>query len=54
MKTQYRCPICHGTNIQVRAWVDANTNEYICDCEDDEGWCADCEEDIRLEDYEDE
>ena len=34
----YHCPICGGTNVQVRAWVDANTNEYICDCEDGGGF----------------
>ena len=54
MKTQYRCPICHGTNIQVRAWVDATTNEYITDCDDGEGWCEDCETEIILEENEDE
>lgn len=45
----YHCPICGGTNVQVRAWVDANTNEYICDCEDGGAWCSDCEKEVHLE-----
>lgn len=50
-KIKFRCPICKGTNVQVKAWVDANTNEVIGECEE-EAWCDDCEEEVRLEDYE--
>lgn len=40
---QFCCSECGGTNIQVKAWVDPNTNEYISDIEDDgECWCSDC------------
>ena len=41
------CSECGGTNIQTKAWVNANTNEYIGDAGDgDSGdnWCEDCEE----------
>ena len=42
------CSECGGKNIEVRAWVDANTNEYISDFEDTEGWCQDCSEHMRF------
>ena len=43
-KSEYCCSECGGTNVQVQAWVDANTNEFMCDV-DDNGccWCEDCE-----------
>ncbi len=39
------CKQCGGSNIQVLAWIDPNTNEYrdeytAGDCEDT--WCDDC------------
>lgn len=47
------CSECGGTNIQIRAWVDANTHECygvvngpfleIDDC-----WCDDCEDNVNL------
>ena len=43
LSPRYCCSECGGTNIQVQAWVDANTNEYISDMTDDaECWCEDC------------
>lgn len=39
------CEQCGGDNIQVKAWVNANTNEFINDASDGEGednWCTDC------------
>lgn len=40
---RYVCSVCGGTNIQVQAWVDANTNRYVSDINDDvECWCEDC------------
>ena len=36
------CAQCGGTNIAVRAWVDANTNEYLSDCDGLEAYCEDC------------
>lgn len=42
------CTRCGGTNVQVRAWVDANTSEYISDVGDDYAWCDDCEGEVDL------
>lgn len=41
LKTLY-CSKCGGVRIHIKAWVDANTNEYVCDVEDGEFWCDDC------------
>ncbi len=42
------CPECGGTNIQIMAWVDANTNKYCSDvnnpAETEDTWCEDCED----------
>lgn len=36
-------------NIQVQAWVNANTNEYVDDITDNaECWCEDCGEHTKL------
>ena len=44
----YYCCTCGSDQIQVMAWVDANTNKYICDVnnplEREDVWCEDCEE----------
>lgn len=48
------CNECGGRNIQIRGWVDPNTNEYISDCDDDECWCEDCDKEtnyIRENEY---
>lgn len=46
---KYCCSECGGINVQVEAWVDANTDEYLSDINDDgECWCEDCEEHTRL------
>lgn len=45
----YCCNKCGGVNIQVQAWINANTHEYISDiCEDNECWCEDCGEHTKL------
>lgn len=31
----YCCSECGGTNVQVQAWVDANTSEYLSDVYED-------------------
>ena len=36
------CSECKGKNVQVPAWVDANTNEYKGEYPDDDAWCDDC------------
>ena len=42
-KPTYCCSECGGTNIQVQAWVNANTNEYVDDIGEGECWCEDCQ-----------
>lgn len=46
-KSTLVCEDCGKTNIQVKAWIDANTNRYISDAGDgDSGdnWCDDCQD----------
>jgi hypothetical protein len=40
------CECCGSQDIQIRAWVDGNTNEYISEItdDDDDFWCDACEE----------
>ncbi len=45
---KYKCSQCGGTNVQIQAWVDPNTNQYISDIEDGKCWCEDCEEKTNL------
>ena len=42
------CNKCGGTNIFVKAWVDANTNEYDSDIDGTAGWCDECETEIKF------
>lgn len=46
------CSECGNTDVQITAWVDANTNEYCsdfqCPPEIDDCWCDSCEEHTRL------
>lgn len=54
--TVYVCECCGSRNIQVRAWVDGNTNEYLSEItdDDDDFWCDACEEHhgfLTLEEY---
>jgi len=45
------CKKCGGSSIQIRAWVNANTNEFIDDSGDydiDSQWCNDCEEHVEF------
>lgn len=39
------CKNCGGTNIQFKAWVDANTLKFVDDAGDndcEDNWCEDC------------
>jgi len=39
------CSNCGSENVQSKAWVNANTNEYVGDCTDgspEDFWCEDC------------
>lgn len=47
------CENCGGKKIEVKAWVDANTNKYIGevgegDLNIDDCWCNTCEEHTNL------
>jgi hypothetical protein len=47
-----RCPECKSTKVHVKAWVNANTNEYIEEADPDY-WCEKCQENYdKLEDFE--
>lgn len=49
LKHRYVCSECGSPNVQVPAWVNANTNEYIDDITDDtECWCEDCRKHTKL------
>lgn len=46
---RYVCSECGSPNIQVQAWVNANTNEYVDDITDNaECWCEDCGKHTKL------
>lgn len=46
---RYVCSECGSPNIQVQAWVNANTNEYIDNITDDaECWCENCMKHTKL------
>lgn len=51
LETLY-CPQCGGTNVQIMAWIDANTHKYCSIInnppEEDDTWCDDCEEHTGL------
>jgi hypothetical protein len=43
------CSECGSKNVQLRAWVDANTNRYAGETDDEEAWCEDCQKSVGLE-----
>lgn len=47
-KPVFCCGKCRGTNVQIQAWIDPNTNKYIDDICNDECWCEDCQEHTEL------
>lgn len=51
MTTILVCNKCGGDNIQILAWVDANTNRYVSEygLTNDDRWCNDCEEHVRFD-----
>jgi hypothetical protein len=48
---EYRwvCSNCGGQNIEIKKWVNPNTNEIGTDCEDEYGWCEDCQDHHEVE-----
>lgn len=49
---KYRCSVCKGTNVQIQAWVDANTHKYNSDVPGEDAWCEDCNTSVKLEEIE--
>ena len=47
----WKCAKCHGKNIEVKAWIDAN-NDTVLDSveplEVNDRWCRDCEEHVEF------
>ena len=49
------CSKCKGSNIEVKAWIDANDQTVLDDTGDiEDTWCRDCEENVEFELIEDE
>lgn len=47
METKFVCSRCGSMDIQIRQWVNPNTDEHHDWCDDDkneECWCEDCQE----------
>ena len=46
----WKCSICKGTNVQIKQWVNPNTNEVdnTGDIEMEDCWCQDCGEHTDL------
>ena len=42
-KTLWLCPNCASDNVDIKHWVNANTREIGTDCEEETGYCNDCE-----------
>ena len=41
--SKWCCTNCGSQNIEIKKWVNANTDEVGTDCEDETGWCPDCD-----------
>lgn len=49
-QVQWVCTECGGSNVQLKAWVDPNTEEIeYTDGETSDCWCKDCEAHNKLE-----
>lgn len=46
------CAKCGSTSVQTKAWVNANTNEFVDDIgsdgDEDDNYCEDCGENVKL------
>lgn len=44
----FYCPVCGSTNVQVKAWVDANTDKFCSDIDSsvdiEDTWCENCDD----------
>lgn len=53
MENDYKlvCSRCGGSNIETKAWVDANDDTVLSACSDgetDDNWCRDCEDHVSF------
>ena len=46
----WQCSVCKSENVQIRQWVNPNTNEVDngSDLETEDCWCQDCEDHTEL------
>ena len=42
------CEECGSTDVEMRMWVNPNTEEIDGDCDDDDCWCCNCQEHVKL------
>jgi len=42
------CEWCGSAGVEVLAWVNANTWEYVGDGPNEKAWCPKCEEEVYL------
>lgn len=42
------CEKCGSDNVEERIWVNVNTKEISGTCEDDEGYCNDCQLHVKI------
>lgn len=42
------CEECGSLNVQVKAWVNANTGIFVTESDDKTGWCEDCNVHVEL------
>lgn len=42
-KNLWLCPSCGSDNVELKHWVNPNTNKVGTDCEDEMGFCNDCQ-----------
>ena len=47
---KWKCAECGGDNVQVKAWIDPNTNEIVEIMSDEivDCWCEDCEDHVTI------
>lgn len=42
------CENCGSTDVEMRMWVNPNTDQIGGDCDDDDCWCCNCQEHVKL------
>lgn len=52
METKFKCSVCGGYNVQIKAWVDPNKGFAYCTDIDEPAWCEDCEKEVDLDEVE--